>query len=256
MDLTDYIFGVLSYTNIIMFKRIASDALGLSDIGIIVKPEDYDKVESDDFIFHEEKEKIFFLIKSKADEYCFTNKALIHVDGTSSAVSKKKTLKRLEYSKYPIQNVVLETAGTIDLDIEIKFAISTHKYSIDVHKQYIQELKYLYKALMKISSIQDTNSQHLKYARDSLDIAAQSVARSSSPQSAEQEFKKINEYTFEITINSVRLSLIGEYLHRLTAQISASYLNQSAIAYPTRITQTTGAFSSLIARPCIGDRYI
>lgn len=43
-----------------MFKRIASDALGLSDIGIIVKPQDYDKVESDDFILQEEKEKIFF----------------------------------------------------------------------------------------------------------------------------------------------------------------------------------------------------
>ena len=179
-----------------MFKRIASDALGLSDIGIIVKPEDYDKVESDDFIMQEEKEKIFFLIKSKADEYCFTNKALIHVDGTS-AVSKKRTLKRLDYSKYPIQNVVLETAGTIDLDIEIKFTIGSHKYSIDVHKKYIQELKYLYKSLIKISSIQETNAQHLKYAHSSLEIASKSVGRTSSSQTVEQEFKKINEYTFE-----------------------------------------------------------
>jgi len=179
-----------------MLKRIASDALGLSDIGIIVKPQDYDKVESDDFILHEEKEKIFFLIKSKADEYCFTNKALIHVDG-ASAVSKKKTLKRLDYSKYPIKNVFLETAGTIDLDIEIKFTIGTYQYSIDVHKQYIQELKYLYKALIKISSIQDTNSQHLKYAHSSLDIASQSVSRSSSSQTTHQEFKQINEYVFE-----------------------------------------------------------
>lgn len=179
-----------------MFKRIASDALGLSDIGIIVKPDDYDKVESDDFVLYEEKEKIFFLIKSKADEYCFTNKALIHVDGRS-ATSKKRTLKRLDYSKYPISDVLLETAGTIDLDIEIKFIIGTHKYSIDVHKQYIKELKYLYKSLIKISSIQDTNSQHLKYAHSSLDIASNSVSRSSSSQGVEQEFKKINEYTFE-----------------------------------------------------------
>lgn len=178
-----------------MFKRIASDALGLTDIGIIVKPEDYDKVESDDFVLHEEKEKIFFLIKSKADEYCFTNKALIHVDGTS-AVSKKRSLKRLEYSKYSIKDVVLETAGTIDLDIEIKFVIGSYKYSIDVHKRYIQELKYLYKALIKISNLQEANAQHLKYAHNSLEIASKSVGRSSSP-SVEQEFKKINEYTFE-----------------------------------------------------------
>ena len=179
-----------------MFKRIASDALGLSDLGIIVKPEDYDKVESDDFILQEEKEKIYFLIKSKADEYCFTNKALIHVDGTS-AVSKRRSLKRLEYDKHRIQNVVLETAGTIDLDVEIKFTIGTHKYSIDVHKKHLAELKYLYKALIKISSLQETNADYLRYAHDSLEIAAKSVSRSSSSQTIEQEFKKINEYTFE-----------------------------------------------------------
>ena len=179
-----------------MFKRIASDALGLSDLGIIVKPEDYDKVESDDFILPEEKEKIYFLIKSKADEYCFTNKALIHVDGTS-AVSKKRTLKRLEYDRHRLNNVVLETAGTIDLDIEIKFTIGAHKYSIDVHKKHLEELKNLYKALVKISSLQETNADYLKYAHNSLEMAAKSVSRSSSSQTIEQEFKKINEYTFE-----------------------------------------------------------
>ena len=75
-----------------MFKRIASDALGLSDIGIIVKPEDYDKVESDDFILHEEKETIFFLIKSKSDEYCFTNKALFMNIITEHSYSFNKPL--------------------------------------------------------------------------------------------------------------------------------------------------------------------
>ena len=162
-----------------MFKRIASDALGLSDIGIIVKPEDYDQVESDDFIMQEEKEKIFFLIKSKADEYCFTNRALIHVDGTS-AVSKKRSLKRLDYSKYPIQNVILETAGTIDIDIEIKFTIGSHHYSIDVHKNHLEELKDLYKALIKIHSIQNKNTQYLQYAHNSLEIASKTVNRYSS----------------------------------------------------------------------------
>ncbi|WP_144868000.1 PH domain-containing protein [Hyella patelloides] len=175
---------------------MASDALGLSDIGIIVKPQDYDQVESDDFILQEEKEKIFFLIKSKTDEYCFTNKALIHVDG-KSAVSKKRTLKRLDYKKYSIQNVILETAGTIDLDIEIKFAIGSYQYSIDVHKKHLEELKDLYKALIKISSIQETNAQYLKYAQSSLEITSKSVNRSSGSNTLEQEFKTINEYTFK-----------------------------------------------------------
>ncbi|MBL8301573.1 MAG: PH domain-containing protein, partial [Ideonella sp.] len=55
-----------------MFKRLASEALGLSDIGVIVPSTDYDKVDADDYLFHEDGEKIFFLIKSKKDEYCFT----------------------------------------------------------------------------------------------------------------------------------------------------------------------------------------
>ncbi|GAB4526749.1 MAG: PH domain-containing protein [Pleurocapsa sp.] len=179
-----------------MFKKIAADAFGLSDIGIIIQPQDYDKVESDDFVLHEEKEKIFFLIKSKTDEYCFTNKALIHVDGTS-AVSKKRTLKRLDYSKYVIQDVVLETAGTIDLDIEIKFAIGSYNYSIDVHKKHIEQLKDLYKALIKISYIQSKNTKYLEYAHASLKLASKSVNRSTTARTIEQEFKTISQYAFE-----------------------------------------------------------
>jgi uncharacterized protein (DUF342 family) len=179
-----------------MFKKIASEALGLSDIGIIVAPQDYDKVEADDFILHEEAEKIFFLIKSKTDEYCFTNKALIHVDGTS-ALNSKRTLKRLEYGKYAFQNVALETAGTIDLDIEIKFELGSEKYSIDVHKKHLKELKNLYKALIKISFIQAKNAKYLQYTRESLEIASKSVNRSSTTKTIEQEFKTINEYAFE-----------------------------------------------------------
>ena len=53
-----------------MLKRLAADALGLSDIGSIIDPKDFDKVSSDDYIFHEDGEQIFFLIKSKTDESC------------------------------------------------------------------------------------------------------------------------------------------------------------------------------------------
>ena len=72
-----------------MLKKLASDALGLSDIGRIISPSDYDKVDADDFIMHEDEEKIFFLIKSRTDEYCFTNLVLIHFYWTS-VVSKKR----------------------------------------------------------------------------------------------------------------------------------------------------------------------
>ena len=52
-----------------MFKKLAADAFGLSDVGVIIAPGDYNKVDADDYLFHEDGEKIFFLIKSKKDEY-------------------------------------------------------------------------------------------------------------------------------------------------------------------------------------------
>ncbi|MEM7799572.1 MAG: PH domain-containing protein [Chloroflexota bacterium] len=179
-----------------MFKKVAADALGLSDIGSVISPKDYDKVEADDYVMHEEEEKIFFLIKSKMDEYCFTNKALIHVDGTS-AISKKRMLRRYSYYKHPITNVALETAGTIDMDIEIKFSMGDKAYSIDVHKQYLEQLKDLYKALYKMSSIQKENMLMHDYSMKSLSAATNSVARSSGATNPEDQFKEINQYAFK-----------------------------------------------------------
>jgi Bacterial PH domain/YvbH-like oligomerisation region len=178
-----------------MFKNIASDVLGLSDIGAVIKPADYNKVDTDDYVIHEEGEKIYFLIKSKTDEYCFTNRALIHLDG-SSAVSKKRLLKRFSYSHHIITDVKLETAGTLDMDIEIKLTMGDHSYSIDVAKNFIAELKDLYKALLKIASIQYENSLYYQYAQDSLDTAANTVGRSSSNSTSEEQFKAINQYAF------------------------------------------------------------
>ncbi|KPN97688.1 PH domain-containing protein [Lysinibacillus sp. ZYM-1] len=159
-----------------MFKKIAADALGLSDIGVVVHREDYDKTDADDFILHEIGEKIFFLIKTKADEYCFTNRAILHVDG-ESAMSKKRLLRRYDYSLYAITDVFLETAGTIDLDVEIKFTIGNSPLSIDIHKRFIDDIKDLYKALHAISYEQKNNAYKLEVAEKSLNIAASSLGR-------------------------------------------------------------------------------
>ncbi len=180
-----------------MFGRIAADALGLSDIGKIIDPKDYDKVEADDYVFHEDDEKIFFLIKSKADEYCFTNRALIHVDG-KSAVSKKRMLRRYEYFLYPVKNVFLETAGTVDLDVEIKFSMGDVQFSIDVDKKQVERLKDLYKALFKISVITYENKIGLDYSVQSINMAVSAFAglRSES-KDVVQNFKDITDYAFE-----------------------------------------------------------
>ncbi len=186
-----------------MFKKVASDVLGLSDVGSVIKPVDYDKVDADDYVLHEDNEKIYFLIKSKSDEYCFTNKALIHLDGTS-AMSKKRTLKRYAYKEHTISGVMLETAGTVDLDVEIKFVIGSVHFSIDVHKKHIEELKDLYKALIRISEICHENEVSMSYAEKSLEVASTTFSRSAVPQDNNfvDNFRVLNETAFNWLMNS------------------------------------------------------
>ncbi len=151
-----------------MFKKLASEALGLSDIGVIVPPSDFNKVDADDYLFNEDGEKIFFLIKSKKDEYCFTNLALVHVDG-DSAVSSKRSIKRYEFASHHVDNVTIETAGTIDMDVELKFTIGDKTvFNIDVRKNFLEPLKDIYKALITIGKLQRRDALARENAMHSL----------------------------------------------------------------------------------------
>ncbi|MEM1505040.1 PH domain-containing protein [Domibacillus sp. 8LH] len=180
-----------------MFGKVAADVLGLSDVGAVIKPADYDKVDADDYIMHEDDEKIYFLIKSKADEYCFTNLGLVHVDG-ANAVSKKRLLRRYNYVANRVSSVYLETAGTVDLDVEIKFTLGTQTYSIDVHKKHLEELKDLYKALLKIAEMQQENEMNFGYAQQSLEMSANSIKNITKTQiDLAAEFEKVNVYAFD-----------------------------------------------------------
>ena len=133
-----------------MFKSLASDVFGLSDIGKIIDAKDFDKTDVDDYIFQEDHEEIFVVIKSKMDEYCFTNLGFIHLNG-NLAISKKKVLTRYLYKHHPITDVCIETAGTVDLDAELKFSLGGKAISIDIDKKQIAQIKAIYKALFTIS---------------------------------------------------------------------------------------------------------
>lgn len=179
-----------------MLKKFASDALGLSDIGKIIEPQDYDKTQSDDFVRHEDNEKIYFLIMTKSDEYCFTNLALIHIDG-QNAVSSKRVMKRYPYSQHQISNVLLETAGRIDLDVEIKFNLGDLPFSIDVDKKEIEKLKDLYKALLYIAEKMHENEIFLKMSNDSLNKAADVLHNSRLEEyDLSKEYTELTEYSF------------------------------------------------------------
>ncbi|KKB41541.1 PH domain-containing protein [Bacillus thermotolerans] len=180
-----------------MFKKIASDALGLSDIGKIIPPSDYDKTDADDYVMHEDDEKIYFVIKTKADEYCFTNLAIIHVDG-ESAMSSKRTLRRYPYAQYKISNVVLETAGKIDMDVEIKFQIGNEMIDIDVRKDQIEQLKDLYKALLRIAELTHENNIYMDMASESINRAVTVLQNSrTDEQNLSNTYKQLTEAGFE-----------------------------------------------------------
>jgi Bacterial PH domain/YvbH-like oligomerisation region len=201
-----------------MFKRIASEALGMSDIGTIVSAADYDKVDADDYLFHEDEERIFFLIKSKKDEYCFTNLALIHVDG-DSAISSKRKVKRYDYSSYKVSGVAIETAGTIDLDIELKFTLNNSiPFSIDLHKNCIEALKDIYKALITIGKIQVKE----EIARNNAVACLEAVSSMYKITSIEDEAALVRHYNALLT--NLNATMLDKYTKRDFSNIFEKYI--------------------------------
>jgi hypothetical protein len=201
-----------------VFKKLAAEALGLSDIGVIVAPNDYDKVDADDYLFREEGEKIFFLIKSKKDEYCFTNYGLTHVDG-ESAVSSKRTIKRYEYAAHRISAVTIETAGTIDMDVELKFYIDDTRFSIDVRKNFLESLKDIYKALITISRLQ----QHHETARANSLRTLDAIAAMYKINAAGAEDSVVKQYN--LLLNSVNAAMLTQFAGRDYSEVFEKFIH-------------------------------
>lgn len=178
-----------------IFGKMAADTLGLSDIGKIISQKDFDKVDGDDYIMNEDGEKIYFVIKSKSDEYVFTNRGLLHVDG-ASAVSKKKVVKRHEFYYEKVHAVTLETAGTVDLDVEIKFSFGSNSFSIDVDKKQLEQLKDLYKALVEISRIQGKNYTSIEDGSNGLKMANEAISRCSLEGNASEIVRELTNFNF------------------------------------------------------------
>ena len=202
-----------------MFKKLAADALGISDVGVIIAPADYDKVDADDYLFHEDGEKIFFLIKSKKDEYCFTNYGLLHVDG-ESAISAKRTIRRYEYGAHRFSNVTIETAGTIDMDVELKFYVDDLKFSIDVRKNFLESLKDIYKALHNISRLQNRNEQ----ARTNAGHVLQAISSMYKVSSLETEEAIVWQYN--VLLDNLNTTVLDKFGGRDYSAVFEKYIKE------------------------------
>jgi hypothetical protein len=203
-----------------MFKKLASEALGLSDIGTIVQPRDFGSVDADDYLFHEDGERIFFLIKSKKDEYCFTNFALIHVDG-ESAVSSKRSIKRYEYASHAVTGVTLETAGTLDMDLELKFAIGAMPFSIDVRKSFVEQVKDIYKALITIGRQQHHDEVCRGHALHALNATAAAYKLGSTGAGAGESLAG----QFTELLRSLNHAVLQDYTRRDFSAVFEKYIH-------------------------------
>ena len=201
-----------------MFKKFAAEALGLSDVGLIVLPKDYDKVDADDYLFHEDQEKIHFLIKSRKDEYCFTNLALVHVDG-DSAVSSKRTIKRYDSAQYPVGAVTIETAGTVDLDVELKFTMGERAFSIDVRKDHLEALKDIYKALHTIGKLQERDAVGRGHA-----VQSASVVGSMLKLNAAQEPASVQAH-YRAVLDAMNTAVLDQHMRRDFSQVFEKYMH-------------------------------
>ena len=201
-----------------MFKKFAAEALGLSDIGLIVLPKDYDKVDADDYLFQEDQEKIHFLIKSKKDEYCFTNLALVHVDG-ESAVSNKRTIRRYDYASHPIRAVTIETAGTMDMDVELKFTIGDHAFSIDLRKDHLEALKDIYKALHTIGKLQERDAIGREHAVQSASVIGSMLKLNTAPDPAAVQAH------YRAVLEAMNTAVLDQHTRRDFGQVFEKYMH-------------------------------
>ena len=87
--------------------------------------------------------------------------------------------------------MTIETAGTIDMDVELKFFVDDLAFSIDVRKSFLESLKDIYKALTMIARLQVRNEHARLNAAHTLE-AISSMYRIGAPTTDDAVVKQYN----------------------------------------------------------------
>lgn len=199
-----------------MIEKITNKMFGLSHLGMFVSRNEWESTYSNDYVL-DKLEEIYYLIKTKTNEYCFTNRALICLDGNSE--SKRNVLTRYDYSTYLIQNISLEAAGAMDLDAELKFSLfpiteynkqkeeeylplklklpnyqKGISFSISIHRKDLEQLKALYKTLWIVGKKQMENIQKRELSEKALNMAFNSFWTGEKAGTTTKEFEGIAQF--------------------------------------------------------------
>lgn len=150
---------------------VAASAAGTADVCELLRPAQFAAAQSASFV-DAEAERTFAVLRCRTDEYCFTDRALVHLDG-SSPLSKKRLVTRYPFKEHRLSHVQIETAGTVDWDAELKFELAGKSWSIDVAKKELPSLTTLWRALVHVAEAQAANERALDMAGKAFGAAAQ-----------------------------------------------------------------------------------
>lgn len=155
---------------------VASDVFKLSDLCQVVKPCDYDKTLSDNYTLAEDGEEIYYLLKSRTDEYCFTNRALIVLD-SERATDGGKSIIRYEFSNSVLEDIRMNTPNRVDLSAELIFTLDKNTYTISVDRSYTKSLNIIYKILTEIELMQIRASKSFEICEKSVKYATSALGK-------------------------------------------------------------------------------
>jgi len=105
-------------------------------------------------------EEAMFLLKSRKDEFLFTDQGLIFIDGESVA-SPKRTITRTNYFESKFYNIILITPGVMDNDFSIEFKFDK-SWRLEMAKEELENGKIVVRCLEFLSMMQSRNRQRLE----------------------------------------------------------------------------------------------
>ncbi len=181
---------------LILLFVVELDAIGTGqgDNCHVLRPEEFDK-ETTILSYLLPDEKPYVVLKSPREEYVFTEFAFISIKGHSS-VGTKKLITRYEYCDFTWDRVALSSPGLgpTDLDGTLSFTTNGIEHGIDVRKDKWEQIKPVYRTLIKLQRMQHQNRAALQLQKEMLPKVLSSV---SDP-------KQIKDLAFALALESLQ----------------------------------------------------
>jgi hypothetical protein len=115
--------------------------------------------------------------------------------------------------------VTIETAGTVDLDVELKFAMGDRAFSIDVRKDHLEALKDIYKALHTIGKLQLRDAVGRAHAVQSASVLGSMLKLNAAndPAAVQAHYRAVLE--------AMNAAVLEDHTRRDFGQVFAKYMH-------------------------------